>query len=131
MLIEILPRIWIADKMHSRSKIENVVLIDENLKSVYDTYNFIERQHKYAKYIEKMIKFLYYYTVIKMNSVMLVDSNIHSRHDAYVLLIAYMSYYGKIRWQEGYHKIKHKTIPFQLSSFSLGVFNLLQENVNG
>ena len=124
MLIEILPRIWIADKVHTRSKIKNVIYLEEKLKKNYAILNFIERQHHYAEYLEKMVRFLYYYTVINLRPLVIIDSNIHIRQDAYVLLIAYISYYGRIQWKQVYQQIKAKTIPFQLSSFSIGALNL-------
>ena len=125
MLIEILPRIWIADKTHSRSKITNVVLVKKDCDRIHSMPHFIEKQHAYANYLEKMARFLYYYTVVKMNTVILVDTEIHVRHDAYVILMAFMKTYGHVDWQTAYRKIKTKTIPFYLTSFSTGVFRLL------
>jgi len=125
MLIEILPRIWIADKKHQSSEVQNIVYIEKELnRKVYSIHNFIERQHEYARYLKEMVKFLYYYSVLKMKSIVLVDKGIHERQDAYMILIAYMKYYGKITWKDGYQHVKKKTIPFQLSSFSSGVLDL-------
>ena len=125
MLIELLPRIWIADKVHSKSKIKNIIILEEKLKHIYNNSNFIERQHSYSLYLEKMIRFLYYYTVLNVKPIIIVDSNIHTRQDAYTLVIAYMSFYTKENWKQVYRHIQAKTIPFQLSSFSMGALHLL------
>jgi len=125
MLIEILPRIWIADKRHSSCHVKNVVYLEKELSSkIYSKLNFIERQHSYSEYLEKFSQFLYYHTILKLKPIVLIDKSIHERHDAYMIVIAFIHFYSKIPWKKIYGQIKSKTIPFEFSSFSAGVLDL-------
>lgn len=124
MRIEILPRIWIADKIPKKNKIKYIVHIIEKINNIYTISDFIRRQHIYVKYLEDMTKFLYYHTIVKQKSILLVDPYVHERHDAYMICIAFMTFYGKVHWTNVYKAIKEKTIPFTLNSFSAGTLNL-------
>lgn len=109
MRIEILSRLWIADKKHAKCRISNNLYIHK--------YNFWNQDmNTFQKLLESSTRTIHRYIAQSLEPIILIDHEIHSLHTAYVVVIAYLLRYTDLSVEDAIRGIKSKTVAFSLSN---------------
>ena len=109
MRIEILSRLWIADKKHAKCRISNNLYIHK--------YNFWNQDmNTFQKLLESSTRTIHRYIAQSLEPINLIDHEIHSLHTAYVVVIAYLLRYTDLSVEDAIRGIKSKTVAFSLSN---------------
>jgi len=109
MRIEVLPRIWIADRKHSKCYIENQELIH--------TLRLEDRcMQDVIREFDRITHRIYSLSVSALNPVILIDCNIHTTYMTYAIIVAYIIRFTSVSLQKAIIQLKTKTLPFHFSS---------------
>ena len=109
MRIEILSRLWVADKKHAKCRISNNLYIDK--------YNFWDQDMKaFQKLLESCTRTIHRFIAQSLEAIILIDHEIHSLHTAYVVIIAYVLRYTHLSVEDAIRSIQTKCVPFTLST---------------
>ena len=109
MRIEILSRIWIADKKHTKCHIKKRLYIHD--------YNFWEQDmNTFQTLLDKCTSTIHKIAVHTLEPIILIDHDIHSHHTAYIIIIAYILRYTDLTIQRALLSVQTKTLPFTLNS---------------
>lgn len=108
MRIEILSRLWVADKKHAKCRITHNLYIHN--------YNFWNQDMiTFQKLLESSTRTIHRFIAQSLEPIILIDHEIHSLHTAYVVVIAYILRYTDLSVQDAIQSIQTKTVPFSLS----------------
>ena len=108
MRIEILPRLWIADRKPTKiSVIHFDNLHARNLES--------KSPEIIISTIKSLIQKILEITKNRLEPFTIIDNNIHQNSMGYVVVIAFIVYYGKISVNRAINQVQKKTPLFQLS----------------
>lgn len=108
MRVEVLSRIWIADKRHSKCHISKELLVHN--------YHFWNQDiSSFQTLLDKCTATIHKIAVHTIEPIILIDHEIHSMHTAYIIIIAYIVRYAQISFQRALQSIQTKTLPFILT----------------
>ena len=109
MRIEILSRLWVADKKHAKCRISHNLYIHK--------YNFWNQDMvAFQKLLESSTRAIHRYIAQSLEPIILIDHEIHSLHTAYIVVIAYVLRYTDLSVQDAIRSIQTKTVAFSLSN---------------
>ena len=124
MRVEVLSRIWITDKRHNRCKVKDAVYVHKYTDPIVAMSSSPHRQlEEMISFLFRMVHFIREHCYKHFKSVVFIDPNIHESHHAYLILICYLQYYGRVPWKMAYQQLKTITAPFSLSHLSLVVLD--------
>tara|TARA_B110000914_G_C15333604_1_gene385870 strand:+ start:53 stop:415 length:363 start_codon:yes stop_codon:yes gene_type:complete len=120
MRIEVLSRIWIADRKHSRCNITNVINLHEYELSEKSPFDLI-------RYIKNITSIIFKKSVNELKQIILIDPNIHDTHIGYLIIVAYLVLYGNIPYDQALKQIQTKTLQFHLTDIQKRILNKLKK----
>lgn len=109
MRVEVLPRLWIADRKHSKcTSMHSIKVHKLGLEN--------QTPHMIVEQLLEKTKKIYTKTMHLLESVVLIDRNIHDTYVAYLMVVAYLIRYSGLSIQNAKANLGTKTLTFRLSS---------------
>ena len=122
MRIEVLPRIWIADKIHSKNQVKHLIKVHQ--------LNLSEATHSVVlNTLFTLTSKMYHLSVSQLQQVLLIDRDLHSMYITYMILVAYIIRYGKIPVERAIDHLKSKTLPFRFTNVHLKYIHSFEKNI--
>jgi hypothetical protein len=124
MRIEILSRLWIADKKHAKCRIHHNLYLHN--------YNFWNQDmHSFQRLLETSTRTIHRYIAQSLEPIILIDHDIHSLHTAYVVVVAYIVRYTDVSVKDAIRSIQTKTVPFRLSKEAKQCLSIFRQTYAG
>lgn len=109
MRVEVLPRLWIADRKHSKCTSMHTIKV-HRLGLENQTPSMI------VEHLLQTTSKIYTKTMHLLESVVLIDHNIHETFVAYLIIVAYLIRYSGLSIQKAKANLGTKTLPFSFSA---------------
>lgn len=131
MRVEVISRIWLCDKKHSRCRVKYAVHVRKQKEKKVQSYVKETMIQEYVDFLRTMVQFMHHHVYTEMKPIILIDENIHEDHDAYAVALAYFVYYGNMSWTSSYKYILQKTMPFTLSKMQEDAMKMFEKMYRG